>query len=109
MDANYLNMHNRMFIDRILKPQGKEISLFLELLEHMPTCKRGNAKLMQMNKSGYATIKLIFMISVPTGSFSITDYMNQAFNSIASSSKPGSNAGCMYADYLHDQGGGNPQ
>ena len=42
------------------------------------------------------------MISVPTGGFGITDYVNQAFDTIASNFKPGSNAGCMYADYLRD-------
>jgi len=60
MDADYLDMHNQMFIDQFLKPQGKEIPLFLELLEDMPTCKRGDTKLTQRNKSGYATKKPVF-------------------------------------------------
>ena len=42
------------------------------------------------------------MISVPTRVFDITDYVNQSFDTIASSFKPRSNAGYMYAEYLRD-------
>lgn len=101
--AEYLLRFLTAYAAQYLTPYGKHVPSFFLTLKGYPTCNRSRPTKFLRSKTGWTKQMIMFVIEVPKlGGYRIDDYIQQAFNTMASNFKNTSDPACGldYANYL---------